>query len=55
MQRISNDRRGSEKNVVFPLIDSDKNQVSSERRSGVERRKSHSSDDVAGSILNIIH
>ena len=55
MQPLHGDRRQNNQHLSFPFVDSDGNMVTSERRTGKDRRKNKRGGDVAGKILNILN
>ncbi len=55
MQEERSDRRQGNLKSVFPLMDCDGNHVSTERRSGSDRRKHRRESDIARNIINIIN
>ena len=55
MKYSSLDRRQAVKAPVFPLVDSDGNEVRNDRRSGKVRRKNRNHPNIASKILNSIY
>ncbi len=46
------ERRKRVKSPSFPMLDSEGNKVSEDRRSGKERRKNNHGDDIAKQIID---
>ncbi|MCW8929431.1 MAG: hypothetical protein OQL19_04225 [Gammaproteobacteria bacterium] len=54
MRQTAGERRQNH-NDMFPLMDSDGHKVTSERRSGKDRRKELRGSDIATNILHLLH